>query len=48
MDDIEASSQTTDRAQFVSDVNYGHGYPLPEEALEKSNESARPLRFVDR
>jgi hypothetical protein len=32
----------------VSDVNYGHGYPLHEEALEKSNESSRPLRFVDR
>jgi hypothetical protein len=48
MDDIEASSQTTDQHQFVSEVNYGHGYPLQEESLEKSNESARPLRFVDR
>jgi Amt family ammonium transporter len=48
IDDIEASSQTTDQHQFVSDTNYGHGYPLHDEPLEKSNESARPLRFVDR
>jgi ammonium transporter, Amt family len=48
IDDIEASSQTTDQHQFVSDVTYNHGYRLHEESLEKSNESARPLRFVDR
>lgn len=42
VEDIDGASQNSGAPQFMSDPAY-----MPEEHPEKSNDSSRPLRFVD-